>query len=149
MSHKWRYTSAPSLPPQYRVKQSPASCTLRGMIVLDKLCFALSASFRLAGRSSTLRSTTTSSFSRLASTMSATSESWPSPEAFNALPQSTRTKVYCDYGDVGKMAWKPHDEPPKVKEGTVSRSFACVQSRQLLRPFYLAEPLQTAVSVPV
>lgn len=43
-----------------------------------------------------------------------TAGTWPTPEAFNALPQSTRTKVYSDFGDEGKMAWKAHEEPPKV-----------------------------------
>ena len=44
-----------------------------------------------------------------------TNRQWPNPEAFNALPLSTRTKLYCDYGDEGKMIWKAHADPPRVR----------------------------------
>lgn len=96
--------------------------TARIMIVLSKLCFVLSASPQLSARRSscssvTLRNTATS-FSRLAAAAMSTStegqQGWPSVEAFNALSQSTRTKVYSDYGDQGKITWMPHEEPPKV-----------------------------------
>lgn len=92
------------------------------MIILSKLCFVLSASPRLSARPSscssvTLRNTATS-FSRLAAAAMSTStegqQGWPSVEAFNALSQSTRTKVYSDYGDQGKITWMPHEDPPKV-----------------------------------
>lgn len=39
---------------------------------------------------------------------------WPTPDEFNALPLSVRSKLYCDFGDAGKMTWVPHDEPVKV-----------------------------------
>lgn len=44
---------------------------------------------------------------------SPTAKQWPTPGEFNALPLSSRTKIYSDYGDAGKMTWVPHEEPPK------------------------------------
>lgn len=103
------------------------------MLVRDKLCFVLSTSWRTAGRSSTPRLATTTTTTTIAgttrttpafSTQTATRMSalgtWPSPQAFNALPVSARSKAYCDYGDEGKMAWKPHEEPLKVGSGDLA-----------------------------
>lgn len=103
------------------------------MTVLNKACFILSATSRLSGRRLLLLLPSTpllrapSTTCRMASTSSAQEDSdtsgkpppagfssWPTPAAFNALSHSSRSKVYCDFGDAGKMAWKPHDEPPKV-----------------------------------
>lgn len=93
------------------------------MTLLNKVCFVLSTTSRISSWQipQTLRSA-----SRTAATaavpysrvfrMSTSSPSWPSPEAFNALSVSSRSKAYCDYGDEGKMTWKPHDEPPKVRQ---------------------------------
>ena len=108
----------------------PQSCWLRAhsllllvMLVRDKLCFVLSSSWRPAGRFSapriattTIAATTPTFSTHTGTTMSSSSAlgTWPNPQAFNALPLSARTKAYCDYGDEGKMAWKPHEEPPKV-----------------------------------
>ena len=91
------------------------------MTVLNKVCFVLSTTSRLSGRrlphtlGSTSRTAAAPFFSNAHACSMSTSSSWPNPAAFNALSQSSRTKVYCDYGDEGKMTWKPHDEPPKVR----------------------------------
>lgn len=116
---------------------------LVNMLVRDKLCFVLSTSWRTAGRSSTPRiastniaaTTTTPTFStQTATRMSSGSAlgTWPSPEAFNTLPVSARSKAFCDFGDEGKMTWKPHEEPPKVRNGDVASP-----SLASLRWFYL------------
>ncbi|CAM9981336.1 unnamed protein product, partial [Choristocarpus tenellus] len=47
------------------------------------------------------------------STASPASGSWPSASEFNALPLSTRTKLYCDHGDAGTMTWEENTEEPK------------------------------------
>lgn len=95
------------------------------MTVLNKVCFVLSTTSRLSGRrllphtlgSATSRTSSVAAPCSHAFSMSSSLPAWPSPEAFNALSQSSRTKVYCDYGDEGKMTWKPHNEPPKVRQG--------------------------------
>lgn len=97
------------------------------MLVLNKLCFVLSASSRLSGRRGAAKTATAGavSFSQACCRMSSSSDDpasaaaaaaaeWPSPAAFNALSHSSRSKIYCDYGDEGSMNWKPHEDPPKV-----------------------------------
>lgn len=98
------------------------------MTVMNKVCFVLSTTSRLSGwrrLPHTLGSagrTAAAPCSPYANACSmSTARAWPSPEAFNALSQSSRSKVYCDYGDEGKMDWKPHDEPPKVRQAIVDR----------------------------
>lgn len=97
---------------------------LHSMTVLNKVCFVLYTTSRLSGRrpSHILGGATSGTAAAPCSQPSACSMStssslpaWPSPAAFNTLSQSSRTKVYCDYGDEGKMTWEPHDEPPKVR----------------------------------
>ncbi|CAN0015222.1 unnamed protein product [Ectocarpus sp. 6 AP-2014] len=93
------------------------------MLVLNKLCFVLSASSRLSGKravAKTAAAAAAGSFSPTCCRMSssdpasaAAAAEWPHPAAFNALSHSSRSKIYCDYGDEGSMAWKPHEEPPK------------------------------------
>lgn len=95
------------------------------MTALNKACFLLSATSRLSGKRLLLPSTpllrtlstrmaSSSSGQNSSSDIPAAAAHWPSPAAFNALPHSSRSKVYCDFGDAGKMTWKPHEEPPKV-----------------------------------
>lgn len=120
-----------SVDPSPRKCHTACHCSrLPMMIVRDKLCFVLSTSWRTAGWSSTPRLATTTTtaiagttrttlaFSKQTATTRMSSNSalgaWPSPQAFNALPVSSRSKAYCDYGDEGKMTWKPHEEPLKV-----------------------------------
>ncbi|CAN0189804.1 unnamed protein product [Ectocarpus sp. 8 AP-2014] len=94
------------------------------MLVLNKLCFVLSASSRLSGKrgvAKTAAAAAAGSFSPTCCRMSSSDPSasaaaaaeWPNPAAFNALSHSSRSKIYCDYGDEGGMTWKPHEEPPK------------------------------------
>lgn len=126
------------------------------MTVLNKACFVLSATSRLSGRrllplllprpSTLLRApTTTVSPTRMVASSGSSSAqdsrsdtpgaggaaAWPTPAAFNALSHSSRSKVYCDFGDAGKMTWKPHEEPPKVWHLFWSgRYVVCVVSNQ-------------------
>lgn len=74
------------------------------------VCLALSASPRWVP----LRTLPRVFSGSLSMSASPTAKQWPTPGEFNALPLSSRTKIYSDYGDAGKMTWVPHEEPPKV-----------------------------------
>eukprot|EP00903_Cladosiphon_okamuranus_P021466 g19734.t1 len=88
------------------------------MTMASKIFFVLTTSSRLSGRRLMMPHILGSqpnpcSSNRVSMSTSSSLPAWPSPESFNALSQSSRTKVYCDYGEEGKMFWKPHNEPPK------------------------------------